>query len=125
MEYQYQRLEYTNEYSFEGATSLTTQRVPVSLGFDHPSGVSLSLRATYYDQAGEFIDTLSGAKTRGEDSFGLVDLGLRYRLPRRYGFVSAEVRNVTDEQFDFQEPDAEHPLVYPERLFLGRLSLNF
>ena len=125
VEYQYQRLEYTNEYSFEGATSLTTQRVPVSLGFDHPSGVSLSLRATYYDQAGEFIDTLSGAKTRGEDSFGLVDLGLRYRLPRRYGFVSAEVRNVTDEQFDFQEPDAEHPLVYPERLFLGRLSLNF
>ena len=56
----------------------------MSLGFDHPSGVSLSLRATYYDQAGEFIDTLSGAKTRGEDSFGLVDLGLRYRLPRRF-----------------------------------------
>lgn len=125
VEYQYQRLEYADELSFEGVRSLTTQRLPVVLGFDHPSGVSVSLRATYYDQEGEFIDTLSGTEDRGEDCFGLVDLGLRYRLPRRYGFVSVEVRNLTDEQFNFQEPDAGHPLVYPERLLLGRLSLTF
>jgi hypothetical protein len=34
---------------------LNTHRVPLGIGLFHPSGLSASLRTTYFHQAGEFL----------------------------------------------------------------------
>ncbi len=61
----------------------------------------------------------------GSDRFWVVDAALGYRLPKRYGMVAVEVKNLFDEEFQFQDTDAANPSIYPERLALVRVTLSF
>jgi hypothetical protein len=67
-----------------------------------------------------------------DDQFALVDVGIGYRLPRRYGIISFEVRNLFDEDFKFQGfgfrnavEEKETPLFLPERTVFARIILAF
>ncbi|NOR05082.1 MAG: hypothetical protein GQ575_02090 [Deltaproteobacteria bacterium] len=87
-------------------------------------GFSSQIKATYIDQEGEFGNRSSGV-TSGDDQFWIVDAFIRYRLPKRWGFITLEARNLFDEDFQFQDTDPAHPVIYPERLILTRLTLAF
>jgi hypothetical protein len=62
-----------------------------------------------------------------------VDAAIGFRLPARRGLVSLEVRNLFDENFQYQDTayataDANkipETLFRPRRTILGRLTLNF
>jgi hypothetical protein len=90
--------------------------------FFHPSGLSASLKATYFNQAGEFTRR-GGIPEPGSDQFWVVDVGIGYRLPKRYGFISFGVANLFNKHFNYQETDLRNPIVQPSRFIYGKITL--
>ena len=111
------------------ATQIHTQRVPLTVNYFHPLGYFARLRTTYLDQQGKFTSgagSRSNAPTTDEnDQFWLVDASVGYRLPKRYGFISAGVSNLFDEKFNFVDTDPYNPQIIPDRFFFTRLTLSF
>lgn len=124
-EYQYERLERSGFPGDAMVVESDTHRVPLGIGFFDPSGFSARLKATYVSQSGRFGDPRVGNVSAGSDRFWVVDAALGYRLPRRWGLVTLEVRNLLDERFRFNDTDAANPTLYPERLILLRFTLAY
>jgi hypothetical protein len=108
-----------------GFTEVTTHRVPLTVRFFHPSGLGAWLRGTYVNQDGEFQPRGSECCVSGSEDFWVVDAGISYRLPRRYGFLTIGVTNLLDEQFRYQETDLRNPTLQPARAVFARLTLAF
>jgi hypothetical protein len=110
-----------------GPTELDTQRVPLGIGFFHPSGLSASLTATYWNQDGTFTPVLDPTVPlrSGRDEFWTVDAAISYRLPKRYGFISVGATNLFDEKFNFFEADFDNPTIQPTRTVFARVTLAF
>jgi opacity protein-like surface antigen len=107
-----------------------THRVPFGVQFFHPIGISAMLGATWLDQSGEFFREDSpvaptGILEKGSRSFWVLDTALRYRLPKRYGFVSFGVNNVLDEDSTYQATDVRNPDIRPGRFIFGSVTLSF
>ncbi|MGH8489428.1 MAG: tetratricopeptide repeat protein [Gammaproteobacteria bacterium] len=122
------------QYAFErferdliGPTKLDTQRVPLGIGFFHPSGLNASLTATYWDQNGRFTPFLDHTVPlrSGSDKFWIVDAAISYRLPKRYGFISVGATNLFDEEFNFFEVNLDNPTIQPTRTMFARVTLAF
>jgi hypothetical protein len=60
-----------------------------------------------------------------DEDFWLTDLSLRYRLPRRMGFISLEARNLFNRKTRFQDTDPLNPSIAQGQLLLGRIQLVF
>ena len=121
-EYQYERLE--RGFPFEGESkNLDSHRVPVGANFFHPSGLSATLTGTYVYQEGKFLRLVTGIEESGDDKFFLVDAGISYRFPKRYGFFSLGVTNLFDEDFKYYEVDYANPTIQPDRFFFASITL--
>lgn len=108
-------------------TRIKTFRFPLGISFFHPSGFTARLKATFIDQEGQFVEFIDDEEVdvTGDDQFWLFDAVIGYRLPKRWGFVSLEAKNLLDKEFKFQDTDPAHPLIIPERLILARITLSF
>jgi outer membrane receptor protein involved in Fe transport len=109
------------EYLFEGfdrnpsqpisdLDELRTHYVPLSLGYYHPGGFFSNLGATFVHQEIEFEFGQTDNQGKGDEleNFWVVDAAIGYRLPKRYGLVSVEIKNLFNEDFQFQssfDPD--------------------
>jgi hypothetical protein len=123
------RLEYLDEqYESTGAidlpTNLDTVRVPLTLSFFAPCGFSASVTGNYYDQEGDFV-RISGMPVSASDSFWTVDLGLSYRLPKRFGILSVGATNLLDEEFQFFDIDDRTASILPTRRMYAKITLSF
>ena len=126
LEYGYSYFERdSTSVSLNSFTSLTTQKLPIGVNLFHPSGIFLRLKATYVDQDGEFGNTLFGPTGKDSDHFWVMDGTVGYRLPKRFGIVSLEARNLFDEGFRFQDTDPSNPEIVPERALLAKITLAF
>ena len=124
-EYQFERFKRDLDYTGEDYLhKIKTHRFPFAVSLFSSLGFSSQIKATYIDQEGEFGDRINGV-TSGDDKFWIVDAFIRYRLPKRWGFITLEARNLFDEDFHFQDTDPAHPVIYPELLILTRLTLAF
>ena len=123
---EYQRERFVNDdavaFSFR---NVKTDRLPLGVKFFDPSGFSISLRGAYVRQSGEFRRLSTGAFESGSDNFFLLDAALSYRLPNRFGFISAGVTNLTDEHFRYQETDLSNASIQPKRSVFTRVTLAF
>ena len=54
-----------------------------------------------------------------------MDAALRYRLPKRYGFVVAGVNNLTDERSTYEATDSRNLTIRPGRVVYARVVLAF
>lgn len=108
----------------DGVVSMDTHRVPVGASVFLPHGFSGSFRVTWVHQHGRF-EEISGALRSGDSEFALLDLGLSYRLPKRYGIVSFGASNLLDKQFDYFDTDRDNPAFQPARMLYGRITLAF
>jgi len=125
LEYLYERLERDPQNSgIARVVESDTHRVPLSLAYFHPSGFQARLIGTYVNQSGQFGDAFSGVKP-GSDQFFVLDASIGYRLPKRFGLITLEGRNLTDQHFHYNDHDIGNPTFYPERLILLRLTLAF
>jgi tetratricopeptide (TPR) repeat protein len=124
-EYYYERLRRDADFvGEEEILKARTHRLPLGIGVFHPSGLIARLKATYAHQSGDFGDPVSGTLS-GSDDFWVLDAALAYRLPRRWGLISLEAKNLLDERFRYQELDPARPLFSPERLVLLKLTLVY
>ena len=128
-EYLFERLE-RDEKSPDGLKNVETHRVPLGINFFHPSGLSLSLTTTYFNQDGKFErfrpDPLGNVVFEsGNDNFWITDVALSYRLPKRYGLISVGATNLFDTEFKYQDTDPDNPIIQPERVFFARVTLSF
>lgn len=84
-------------------TQLNSIVVPIAVRFFHPSGFFAGLKGTILEQN---LDVPSTAtfQTDHEGVF-LVDLVMGYRFPKRRGIFSIEIRNLTDQNFLYQDPN--------------------
>ena len=111
---------------------LRTLSLPVYVQYFDPSGFFAGMGVSYVNQHVQFLDprSLTVSPTQSEN-FTVVDVGLGYRLPKRWGILSLEARNVFDKQFRFQDysfqtADATiNPRFIPERTLFGRFIINF
>jgi len=129
------RAEYRREesirkpaFSNDNPTRLATLSVPVTVRYFSDIGIFGELGATYVSQQLRRQQTSSLAA--GSDSFVLFDLAIGYRLPRRKGILSLEVKNILDENFEFQGDNFQtsqptNPVYVPDRTLLARMTINF
>jgi len=123
-EYRYEDLDRDKDYN-RNVKSAKTNYVPLGVNFFHPSGLSASFKGTYIDQDGRFNrqDARPGVNINGQDNFWLFDAAISYRFPKRYGFLTVGVRNLTDEDFEYFDTDPDNPRVQPDRFFFVSVTL--
>ncbi len=122
-EYLWERFERDEDLA-DGAKTVETSYVPLGINFFHPIGLSASLTGTYVDQQGSFERaTAVGTFENGDDDFFLVDAAIRYRFPKRYGFFTVGVSNLTDEDFEHFDTDRDNPRIQPDRFFFASITL--
>ena len=123
---EYQRERFKNDPAVAFFyKEVTTDRVPLSLRFFHPSGLGLFFKTTYVNQSGDFMRRGASSFESGNDHFWLADAGISYRLPKRYGYVSIGATNLFNQHFRYQETDLRNANIVPSRGFLARLTLEF
>jgi hypothetical protein len=122
-EYQYEMFKGDPAGGVE-TTEIKTHRVPLGIRLFHYCGLGAQFKITYIDQHGKFLDS-SGEFTHGDDQFWLADASISYRLPKRYGIIALEARNLFDEEFQYQDTDPSNPKYYPEQLLMARFTLAF
>ncbi|HIE55440.1 MAG TPA: TonB-dependent receptor, partial [Chromatiaceae bacterium] len=124
-EYLFERFERQDNFTGEEQVrNLDTHRFPLGVSFFHPNGLSAHVRLSYIDQQGTFGTDITDLHSDG-DRFWLLDASLRYRLPKRFGFVTLSARNLLDNDFDFQDMDLANKAIFPERVILGKLTFSF
>ncbi len=121
-EYHYERLDRIEDFGF-GVKEVTTHKVPLGVRVFHPSGLSLALKTTYYNQHGQFQRRNFLCCDGGKSDFILTDVAVSYRLPKRYGFITLGAANVFDQQFRYHETDFANPTIQPDRMIFGRITL--
>jgi tetratricopeptide (TPR) repeat protein len=124
-EYQYERFRRDPDApGTEGIAKSYTHRIPLGIGFFHPLGFRARLKASYIAQEGRFEDA-SGEFVSGDNQFFVVDASIGYRLPKRWGLITLEARNLFNQRFNFQDTDPANPVIQPERLISARFTLAF
>jgi outer membrane receptor protein involved in Fe transport len=132
----YDKFESDGSLDLNYPSKVKTVSFPVQVQYFHPSGAFVGLGVTYVEQdvRRDSSDALPPESRLGEGNsyFSVVDLGVGYRLPKRRGIASVSVQNLFDEDFDYQDDSYREfkdepstgPYI-PERVFMGRLTLNF
>lgn len=108
-----------------GIKNLETHYLPLGINFFHPSGFSASILGTYINQQGSFnrLTAPPGITEDGQDSFFLVDLGVKYRMPKRYGFITVGVKNLFDKKFNYYDTDLNNPRIQPDRTVFSSITI--
>jgi hypothetical protein len=138
-DYQYERFDRDKEFTI-GIRKITTHSVPLGMNFFHPSGLSTSLKATFFDQDGDFERVNAsgtGIFESGKDHFWVVDAAISYRLPKRFGFITLGARNLFDNSFKYYDTDRDYEFsenaslpsvrspIRPDRLVFLTFTLAF
>jgi len=126
-EYQYECFKAPKEFMIYSTSKLNTHRLLLGIGFFHPSGFSARLKPTYVAQDGDFVTGPPFALrvVPKEDQFWVFDASISYRMPKRFGLLTIEAKNLFDKSFMFQDTDPGNPMFQPKRLILARLTLAF
>jgi hypothetical protein len=126
-EYEYVRWDRDPPYGVgeENVTKIKTNRFPLALNFFDPSGLFGQLKTTYVDHEADNYDSVSGTSIPGSSTFWVWDAAIGYRLPKRYGIITVEAKNLFNQSFRFVDTDRYMPRIYPDRFILGRITLSF
>ena len=124
----YQYDQYANSLPSAGQYSdskLYTSRVPLSVGFFHPTGFIANVTLTYWNQTGTFepLNQPAGTRVNGHDTFWLTDLMVGYRMSKRYGLIAVGVKNVFDQKFQYFNTDWRNPIIFPDRLVFFKITI--
>jgi tetratricopeptide (TPR) repeat protein len=123
-EYRFERFVHDPQaFSSQAALAKSeTHRLPLEFRVFHPFGIFARTRTTYLNQQGRFENAMRTV-VPGSDDFWIVDILLGYRLPKRFGLATLEVRNLFNENFHFQDTDPQNAAISRDRMLLLRLTL--
>ena len=124
------RRDYTaNEVSPNNPRKIVTHMVPLSLSLYHSSGLFAKFTETFVSQEVEEVNNQNGLD-KESDNFWLFNTAIGFRLPKRIGSMSFEVRNVfNNSDFRYNSVfDASGPQLSPftpEREFFFTLNIAY
>lgn len=130
-EYRYERFDrdpFEDAFGtqiFFAFDQVETHSVPFGVQLFHPSGLGTALGATWMHQDGKFFLDTTQSLQSGDRSLWVLDAALRYRLPRRYGFITAGVNNFLDADGTYQATDVRNPSLRPGRFAFASVTLAF
>ncbi len=103
---------------------LETHRAQPQVRWFLPNGWFATIAGTYYRQRVDEHNVFPPPATLDVKrvKFWIVDVSVGYRLPRRYGSVLVESRNVRNKQFPFFEREIEDTFIPARQI---AVSLNF
>jgi len=123
VEYAYEKIKYDETINL-GAERVVTHSVPLGVNFFHPSGLFAGLKATWYYQDGRFENWDTATYKTADNDFWLIDAAVGYRLPKRYGIITAGVTNLFDNHtFNYWETDYKNLRIQPDRQFFLKVTL--
>jgi tetratricopeptide (TPR) repeat protein len=124
----YFRENFDNFESF-GARDTKSQTIPIGISYFSPSGISVKLKTSLYQQTVYYEDSV---KT---DNTVFLDLNLGYRLPKRRGIFEIQFQNLLNQNYHYQGLQARTPIdtsgipsflpFSPEFTVFTRLTLAF
>lgn len=131
-EYQFSKFQRdytTNNKDSTNPRSLTTQQVPLSLNFQHSSGLFSKFTGTFVHQNISYVNEFNGLD-KNSDYFWTFDTTLGIRLPKRLGSLSIGVNNLFNKSnykyhsvFDASGPQLT--TFVPEREIFFKLNLAY
>jgi tetratricopeptide (TPR) repeat protein len=86
------------------------------------NGLFGRFRATFVDEDGAFQNARA-LIVPGEDRFWVADASIGYRLPRQWGVINLDARNLLDEAFRFQDSAPRESRIQPRRSIILRVTL--
>ena len=118
----------------ERPCEMSTRTTPIWFNYFAPGGFFGGLDLVYVDQDVEFPVSEAADECKGsdvaddEDKFLVTNMEMGYRFPRRMGIASILVKNLFDEEFNFQDRNFQvtEPLAaqfIPERTVFLKLTL--
>ena len=132
VEIQHERFERRDSLGLNLPIEVETTSLPFVIRYfqaaGRAAGMFAQVGATFVQQDVDLAPTSTFGKD--SDDFVVVDAAVGYRLPRRRGILSLEVRNLFDEDFLFQDSNIQqsepsNPRLIPDRTILGRVTLSF
>ncbi|MEW6571109.1 MAG: TonB-dependent receptor [Nitrospirota bacterium] len=126
-EYHYEKMEIEEEILVGDFEFLRTNRFPMAVTFSHPSGFTARVKTTYIDQEGKFKPQGApvGFVVDGADNFWLFDASVSYRLPKRFGIIMIDARNLFDQHFQYHDVDVVSPSIQSGRAVFAKFTLAF
>jgi len=125
VEWLWEKLDRDKKFA-DGAEDAETNYFPLGINFFHPIGFTVGFKGTYISQDGSFEEQGDiGNFKNGDDNFWLCDAVVRYRFPKRFGFISAGVSNLLDEEFEYFDSDRSNPRIQPARSWFAKITLAF
>ena len=108
--------------------SVVTHKLPFHLSFFHPNGIFAKFTGTYIGQQVDFVQPVVGFD-RANEHFWTFDTSFGYRLPKKLGTISLEIRNLFDNDFNYHSVfDASGPQLtsfIPEREVFFKLNISY
>lgn len=125
----YNYIEASRPLPFE-STWLSTHTALLEGRYFLPSGFFTNITGTYVNQM-QTISSIEQDKNLSS-SFFLLDASIGYRLPKRFGIISLEAKNILDNKFRFEDQSVDLSNTFfnnnefiPDRTILGRITFNF
>ncbi|MCF6252993.1 MAG: FecR domain-containing protein [Methylococcaceae bacterium] len=109
---------------------ISTHQIPFSVNLFHSSGIFARLSATYVKQKVALVtDSVSSPLEHDKEQFWTFNTSLGYRIPKKLGLISLEVRNIFNHSHSYQSSfNASGPqisLFTPEREIFVKLNLSY
>lgn len=122
------RYSYSERFIISDNSRLNTHSIPLELRYFGSYGFFSKLAGTFVHQT----QTSAYSPVEAESDFFLTDASLGFRLPKRMGVVSFEVKNLFDRRYRYEDftVDEQNSIFavsqfIPQRSFFGRITLNF
>ncbi len=111
-------------------SSVDTVFIPLSFNYFDRSGFFAKTGITFVHQEVDLLDSPSSSVSTNIEDFVVSDVSIGYQLPKRWGKISLEVKNLFDKKFQFQDKNFRTSRkriadIYPERFFGAYLTLSF
>ena len=113
---------------------ITNHLIPFNINFFHSAGALFKFGGSYVNQQVNFVTESRSIPETGElfkekTGFWVFNTSIGYRLPKRLGLVSFDVKNIFNNHFRFQSSfDAfakTPPTYFPERQFFLNFRITY
>jgi len=126
--------EFYGDKNFLGQVPLSTITYDSKAGLKYfdLSGLFFTFDAEYVNQRAEWV--IYNGDPIKHNEFIVFNTGIGYRLPKRYGIIQLDIKNLLDQHFNYQSlgprttqagDGGQLPPFLPDRTILARFTLTF
>ncbi len=128
--YDFEQLKRNPDVDSNNPIVVKTHRLPITLNYFHPNGFFTKLGATFVEQRVKYQSETKKPLQSGNNHFWILDAAIGYRLPNRWGILSFGIKNLLNEQFNFEELNTTTGATVasqfqPDRMLFGQITLSY